>query len=464
MTVPIPSLSLTITPPGGSTVDYTQYLAYNGAFQQMTINQNFGRQGDTAVIPLVDEYTTTPHVMVPVMSRITLRDNHLGLTLFAGVVNDPKLTPSAPNRNEWLLGCTDYTYYADNSRPVYGPYFNGYTADQVVIALTQQANCGITAAPVSAGGFVAPAIQLPSVAINYQSLSSAWRLLARQASQVTPYGWYVDENLQLHFYDSTTAQNSGATFTTSPTVGGSTTEGHIVMDNMFNYEWDGTSVHNLILVQGAAETIHAVSNLAPTDTWRGDGVTSAWPLRYVFAGVQRFTVNGAQTLVTQLHPGEPPNGQSNWYVAQNANGAWFLTATTPPPAGSTIKFWYNYQVPVIAQAQDTQSQALYNGPNGGVFGKYISDQSLSTASMALERAQRERIEFAFAAERVTFTTSPDWVGWVRSGQVFHMNNQFVPDSQNNYSWGLNAAFLATQNRITFTQGGYRTMQLTGIRI
>lgn len=464
MVIARPSLRLTVTPPGGSPTDYSSNFCWDGVANQFTLNQNFGRQGDTATIPLVDEYSSTPHFYIPVESQIALYDNNLSQTLFAGVVNDPILTPTGPNRNEWQLKCTDYTYYADNSTPVFGPDFNGYTADAIVVMLTQQADCGITASPVSQGGFVAPGVVLPSVAVPYQSLSSAWRLLAQLASQVTPYGWYVDENLRLHFYDSTTALNSGVTFTSSPTVAGSTTEGHMILDNQFTYEWDGTTVHNRILVQGGSQTIYSNSFGPPTDTWQGNGIQSAWPLRFTFAGTGQLLLNNVIQNVTQLSPGQPPDGSANWYAQQNQNGAWFLTATTPPGKGAVLQFWYNYMIPIVAQVNDYQSQATYNGPNRGIFGLYISDSSLSTQSMALARAQRERQEYAFAAERVTFNTSPDFLGYVRAGEIFTMDNQFIPDSENGYSWGLTDTFIVTQNRIQFTDGGYRQMTVTGVRV
>ncbi len=431
---------------------------------QFEIQQNFGRQGDTATIPLVDEFVGTPHFVIQVMSQIFLYDNILGQTLFAGVVNDPILLTTGPNRNEWQLKCTDFTFYADNSTPVYGPDFNGYTADAIVVSLTQQANCGITARPVSQGGYVAPAVVLPSVGVPYQSLSSAWRLLASLASQVTPYGWYVDENLELHFYDSSTAINSGVTFTTSPTVAGSTAEGHIALDEQYGYEWDGTTVHNRILVQGASQTIYAFLEGPPTDVFGGDGVTMAWPLRYTFAGVQSLRVNNRVVQVTQLSPGEPPDGTASWYAQENNNGAWFLTADSAPARGTVLQFWYNYSIPIIAQVNDRASQQTYAGPNGGIFGEYISDSSLTTASMALARAQRERVEYSFAVERITFNTSPDFLGWVRAGQTFTLANQWVPDTQNGYAWGLNDTFLVVQNRIQFTNGGYRQMQIQAVRI
>lgn len=467
MAVPTPNLTFTVTPPNGTATDYTKYLAWGGALNQMTITQNFGRQGDTATFPLVDDYEATgaPNVHIPVMSQVKLIDNNLGgKVLFAGVCNNPTLTVLGPTLNEWDLKCTDYTFYADNI--IVNGTFNGYTTDQIIVRLTKLANCGISADTIKKGGYVAPGPQLASFVLNYTTLSAAWRKLAQLASQATPYGWYVDDTRHLHFYDASTAISSGVTFTTTPTaVNGSTTQGHITYDN-FGYEWDGTSVKNRILVQGANQIHYHGTPLksTPTDTFVGNGSSTSWPLRYTVSGTPALYVNGIKKTVDSVSAGQ--SSSSTWQVTQNAVGSWFLVTTGSAPASGTIlKIWYNYEVPVVAQANDHASQRLYNGPNGGIFEEYINDSTLTTVPMALARAQRERTEYAFAAERITFNTTEDWYGWLRSGETFKLTNRYIPDASNNYSWGFtNVSFLCTGNSVTFTPGGYRTMQVTAIRI
>jgi hypothetical protein len=455
-----PSLTLTITPPGGSPTAYAQYLAYSGHAQQMTITQNFGRQGDTATFPLVDEYSGTPHYQVPVMSAVSLYDANCSQTLFAGVVTDPVQSVTGPNRNEWTLGCTDNTFYAD-SAIVHGVW-NGFTVDQIVVDVTRQANCGITAQQAQYGGYVAPAPQLQTFLLNYCSLSDAWRKLAVLAGSATSYGWYVDENLQLHFYDATTALSSGVTFTTSPTASGSTTQGHVLTDGQDKYEWDGTSLHNRILVQGATQTITQPTSGAATDTWIADGSQTAWPLRYTVSGTPILKVGGVSQAVTSVTPGTtaPPSG---WSCQQNAIGQYFLFNASPPAAGAKVQAWYSYSVPVIAQATDFASVAAYPGPNSGLFTEYVSDSTLTTVPMASARARQERVEYAFPAERATFSTSEDWLGWVRAGQTCVYDNQFIWDTQSS-SWGVNDTFLVTANTVTFGTGGYRQQQVTAVRL
>lgn len=466
--VAAPSLTLTVTPPGGSPTDYTTKLAWSGSQQQLAITQNFGRQGDTCTMPLVDEYTGSVSTFyVPTLSQVKLFDNRASQTLFAGVCTNPVLTVQGTNLNEWDLQCTDYTFYADNA-VVHG-VFNGLTVDQIVVALTAQANCGISAATTRNGGYVAPGPQLASVVFNYTRLSDAWRKLAQLASQVTPYGWYVDEFRQLHFYDATTALPSGVTFTTNPTAAGagSLTEAHFDLTSNPTYEWDGTSIRNRILIQGANQTItHGpVLLTAPTNTWRGNGTDTAWALRYTVTGSPLLYVNGVQTSVTTVDAGSAVPAGTAWFITQNAFGGWFLGAASAPSSGVVLRLWYDYQVPVVAVANDHPSQAAYAGPNGGAYVEYINDSSLTTVSMALARAQRERTEYAFAAERFTFTTTPEWLGWARSGQTCTIVNRFVPDSQNSYIPGINDAFIIIANSVSFiTDGGYRQAQVTAIRL
>jgi hypothetical protein len=460
--VPLPDVQLAITPPGGSTAYYTDYLAYDGPNQQISITQNFGRQGDTALLVLAEEHSGTPGIVIPPMSQVKFHDTTAGQTLFAGVVTAPSLCPAGPNLAEWDLACTDYTIYADNAIVRWPP--SGIQAsDQIVIALTNGAGCGINAVAYADGGYVAPGPALPEWTLGWTTLSSAWRTLASTMGQVVPYGWYVDETRALHFFDATTAQDSGVTFTTTPTAAGSLYEGHILLDSTFSYAWDGTSIRNRVMVQGATQTFPYSLSAPPTDTFLANGADTSWPLRFTVADSPApvLYVGGAATAVTVESSGSAPSGP--WSVVQNASGGYFLIAAAAPAAGTPVQVWYSYQAPVLAQANDTQSQALYSGPNGGVYAEFISDSTLTSMPMALARAQQDRTEYAFAAERVTFNTSPDWVGWVRAGQTFTLDCALVWDTQSD-SWGVNDTFIAIANQVTFGEGGYRTCQLTGVRL
>ena len=110
----------------------------------------------------------------------------------------------------------------------------------------------------------------------------------------------VDEDLALHFYDASTAIDSGVTFTTNPTVSGSITQGHILLDNQDKYEYDATSLFNRALVQGATLTVSSPSSGPATDTWYASGYQQAWPLRYTVSGTPELHLNGVTTTVTSV--------------------------------------------------------------------------------------------------------------------------------------------------------------------
>jgi hypothetical protein len=157
---PAPDIQLLITPPGGSETDYTAYLTYEGANQEMTITQNFGRQGDTAVLPLVVEHSGVLPWFIPPLSQVRLHDSIAGQTLFGGVVANPQFATLGPNLGEYDLQCVDYTFYA-NGATVRFPPSSIQAPDQIIVALTNGANCGISAATIADGGYVAPGPALP---------------------------------------------------------------------------------------------------------------------------------------------------------------------------------------------------------------------------------------------------------------------------------------------------------------
>jgi hypothetical protein len=461
MPITRPSLSAYITPPGGSRTDYSTHLTYDGT-QQMTITQNFGRQGDTAMIVLREEFGGTPSVVIGAQSQVELYDNVAGQTLFAGVVNNPAQVPLGPNLNEWDLACTDYTTYADGA-VVRWPASSVQASGDIVIGITSQADCGISAARVSDGGFVAPGPDLPDWSLGYGTLTSAWRTLAKAMGSSTAYGWYVDEDRQLHFYNESTALSSGVTFTTTPTAGGSLTEGHILLDDQQSYAWNGTNLQNRIMVQGASQTIPQNLDAAPVDKWESNGVQVAWPLRWTVASSPApvLYVGYTDTTCPIVSSGTAPT--TAWAITSNSSGAFYLVAAEPPPAGTLIQAWYAYTVPIVMQANDYASQQAYTGPNNGVYATYISDSSLTTPPMALQRAMQQRAEYAFPAETFTFNTSEDFLGWVRSGWTCQIDAGLVYDVERS-AWGVNDTFLVTANTVTFGRGGYRQCQLTAVRL
>jgi len=341
-----------------------------------------------------------------------------------------------------------------------------------IVDLVTKANCGIKAALVSKGGYVQPGPVIPRTVIHYTNLTQALQKVSKMASSASAYGWYVDENLNLHFYDQQQADFSGVTVTDMPSYTSSyplsTTEAHMVQDGSLSYEFDGTSLYNRALVVGAKRTIAADIRKAPTNSWTANGSAAGWPLSYVpyGNGIPKLEVNGVLTTVG-IYDGSAKL-TTKYGIFQNTNGTWTLKANPPygsvPASGTLIKLWYEYQLTVTAQVDLKQSQKAIGGPNHGVFATVVNQPSLQTTTAAYQRGTRELAEYGHPQERISFSTSPEFVGFIRAGQTFLLESTFLLDSQKNFQPGLSGKFMITQQTINFGEGGFRTCQVQAVRV
>lgn len=495
MTAP-PNLTLTITPPGGASANYAPFFAWSGATTSTTISSYFGRQGDTAAIVLVDDYSATvagfpaaagtPHFHIPPFSNIVLQDQGAvsqpaGGYIFTGLVLDPQFRWTAPGRVEWILNCVDYTVYADEA--ICSGNYAGLTADEIIVDLSAKSGSGLNAALVRNGGYVYPGPVIPIANFSADSLSNHWSDLVKLASQRDVYGWFVDYQRNLWFYPTSKSLPSGVTVTDIPsTATPSINECHIDPSQQMKYEWDGGTFYTRCVVEGATQTITFNATKAkrgsvnPTDAWVGNGEQASWALSYppitsaatakanstsfflTVGGIgQGVQVNDGSTAVT-----------SPWQVVQASNGLWTLQVTpgigSVPAVGERIRFWYSYQQLITAQADLVKQQRAIGGPNGGVFAEVINDSSLTTAAAAFARAQSELQEYGAPQERITFYTDESFLGWFRCGETFVLKSALIPNSVNGYALGMTSTFIAIQQMVSFKSGGYRTTQVTAVRL
>lgn len=506
-----PHLTCEVNEPNSQTaIDVAPFMSWSGASMQTTISSNFGRQGDTAQIVLVDDYSVvmagfnvpanSPHFMIKPFSTIVITDQ--GATsqpakgiIFAGLVTDPQWRWTAPGRVEWILQCVDFTYYADTS--IVQAEYAGLTADYIMVDITTKANCGITAKRVVDGGHVYPGPTIPLANLNYGALSSAWDTITKLASQSQIFGWFVDGNRELWFYPTALSLPSGVTVTDAPTSNvPDINECHIDSSLAYSmiYEWDATTFYTRCIVEGAVithsyEAAKARKNeIPPTDSWVGNGVQTSWPLSYqpevssttlkaaagivstvgqtAITGAPYLTVGGVVRAVS-INDGTTPITTPFQFV-QATNGLWTLQVTagigSTPSAGTIIKLWYRYKMPIIAVANLGNQQRAIGGPNDGIFSELISDTSLVSSTAAFARAKATLQEYGAPQERITFYTDASWLGWFRCGQTFALHASQVPNSANGYALGLVGTFFVIQQMVIFRQGGFRTTQVTAVRL
>lgn len=507
--VGLPDVRCYITPPNGVRTDYSKYLVYSGSGSAPSFSQNFGRQGDTGTISLYDPnyssenvkngnqvLTVHPSFVIPTYSQVDIVDRTIAKlpeaslyqngVIFSGYVSNPQLTIESPTSAIWTLSLVDYSGYG-NASIVYGQY-EGLAMDDLVIYLVNQANCGIKAAKIADGGYIAPGPVLPRMVFSHENLTNALQKVSKMASSSSAYGWYVDQHLNLHFYDQQQADPSNVIVTDSPSKKSrlSVTEAHIAMDGSLKYEFDGQSLYNRCVVSGATTTVRPNAPKPPTytkkgklkatrsgpatDQWVASGGQSSFVLSQVpdvRAQIPTLIVNGAFQTISYNDGQTLPTTQ--WYIADNPNGSWTLQVNpssggVAPPTGAVVSIWYPYQVQITAQADNVPSQLAIGGPNRGIFAKALNQRTLTTSSAAYQRGVREVTEFGHAQERITFSTTEEWTGVWRAGQTFGLFSKFLVDTKNNFQPGLIAFFIITQASVSFTENGFRTWSITAVRV
>ena len=269
MSVPaVPNLRCYIWSPDGQRRNYAMFMSYAGASAQSTISQNFGRQGDTATIILVDDFSAQvpgwnntpgdPHFAIHPLSKIVIEDLGCAQTpsqgvLFAGLVTNPQWRRMSPNLVEWSLNCVDFAYYADKG--VSQGKYVGMHAHEIIVDITNSADCGIVANTRANGGFVWPGPIIPILNLTEDKLTSHWDSITKMASQAAVYGWFVDYNRNLWWYPTELSFPSGVTVTDRPS---NTAPGlwqcPIDQSQQMFYEWDCTEFYTRVLVQGATQT------------------------------------------------------------------------------------------------------------------------------------------------------------------------------------------------------------------
>ena len=492
MTIGLPDIKCYITPPNGVPTDYSKYIVYSGSGSAPSFTQSFGRQGASGTISLIDpNYASnsyqgvndvlevSPTFYIPTYSQVLIVDNAIATSasaasfnngvLFAGYVSSPSLTLESVNSAIWDLSVVDYSGYA-NASIVYGEY-EGLAMDDLIVALVNVANCGIKAKTVVNGGYVSPGPIIPRMVFSHTNLTSALQKVSQMASTTSAFGWYVDQNLNLHFYDQNQAQKSGITVTDAPTSGSSLslTECHMDMDSPPKYNFDGTTLFNRCTVTGAKTTITPKFTASPTDIWRSTFNQYNYLLSYVpdsKSSTPRIIVNGVTSSVSYNEGTSVPT--TPWMISQNPDGSWVLqvnsTVTNPVTAGSIIQLWYPYQTQITATANDSASQIAIGGGNSGIFAKAVNSANTTTATAAYQRAIREVTEYGRPQERISFTTTSEWVGLWQAGQSFQLESRLLLDSQNNFTSPLNATFVITQLSLSVTDQGFRTWDVEAVRV
>jgi hypothetical protein len=409
------------------------------------------------------------------MSMVSLVDTRLNKFLFSGLITDPAITSLQVNRYEWQCTAKDWSYLLDRA-VVKGDYVSS-TADYVINDLMTQmpgfiSKAGGAGSAVTSGAITSNNVQqgpmLQRILLNWLTMADALNNVTKKCGGQY-FGWYVDENRDLHWFNQTQIAPSAPIFSD----GASGANVYRYNADNLRYEWDGKDIRNRVYVRGGRTN----QSNTRTDNFQVANAASAFPLFYpVHTASPGFslTVGGAAQTVSVDSGNSSPTTQ--WVVSKAIPGyaatvgLWWLRLGTAsqPSNGTNISLTYNYITPVISQADDGTSQAALNSlPNKGIFASIVNDNAVVDSITAQQRGQRDLKEYANPLEVVTFTTEPsDFTDHVKAGDVIRFTSAVIPDSKNSYAIGsLSAYYLITKNTIKgHPEGMYRTYTIEARRV
>ena len=309
-----------------------------------------------------------------------------GGKLFGGVVIERKESVLGGILIGYQISCKDWSYYLDG-RLVVKSYEN-QTVEDIVLDIMSTYTTGFTVTHVKPGG---PTIE--SMRFNYEQVSSALTKLA----QAVGYDWYVDPDMDLHFFDRET---NVAPFDLDDTSG--------------NFEWrtleinqSVVDIRNSIYVRGGNYK-RPIAEGDAIDVYEGDGTRQVFPLAYQYDNIV-VKKNGVSQSIGIDNITDPNTVDVLYNFTEK-----IIRFPAAPTAGHDVVVYGDAYTPIIAQARDQTSVETY-----GEFQEVIIDKSITSVSEAQRRAISELTLYAQNTYEAGFKTTETGL---KSGQFITLSS------------------------------------------
>lgn len=379
-------------------VDVSRFVDQRSA----TITQVLMHRGDTANFRLTD---TSLALAVSQQDVVRVVDD-LGNVKFLGLVNTVRTTIPATTYNQLEVICTDYSWFIQKA--VGNKKYLGRTVDYIAKDLIATYVPNITTANVQSGLSV-----LPVFNVSHLYISDALDKLVRMGSSGTYLMWDVDQNADLHLYDSNHAPSSGILFTDDPTL---IVSGYPINQQFqrgdFYYEKNSSQMSNRVIVRGGTY----ISNLY-TQNAVGNGFQTSYPLDYTpqtdpnaQGMMPTVTVAGVSKVVALDTQSGFGSSDCLISLSQDSQTA-VLRFAAAPVTGAAVIVSYVYNLPVIVSTSDAAAVSRY-----GTWVEYVVDTNILSQGSAARRAFGELGQFSRPIITAQLTTSHTYVGPLGVGQ------------------------------------------------
>lgn len=309
--------------------------------------------------------------------------------IFAGEIQNAPQSQISPGIYKYSVHCVDYSRGMDKRRVV--ETYTDKTCKYIIEDIIDNYAPEFTTVNVQAG----PTIYY--IAFNYKSPTECLRELAR----LSGYDWYVDYDMDIHFFASETNE---APYELNETPSSGRYSGLTI-------QIDKSQLRNRVYVRGGyylsniyeqeivadgeqMEFLLAYNPYTPVSVYV-DGVEHSLGIDNIDTTIKDFVVNATEKTIKNLVHAK-------------------LTA------GQVLKTKYKYKIPILVIEDDEDSQEALQAIEGGdgIYEHLIVDESLATLEAARARANAELRQYANAMVEGSFTTDQD--GY-RSGQLLTVN-------------------------------------------
>jgi len=294
-------------------------------------------------------------------------------TLFGGVIASISRVYIAPRVVGYRVACIGY-WRLFNRRLVK----RNYNSDVIGFATTSNAvisdiidNFTDTTLGFTMTNVVYNSPQM-DILFNYRKPTDCLREIAE------PYDaeWYIDENKDVHYFVAGSAGVAPLNFTDATLLANF---------ESFSINSDYTQIRNRVFVQGG----YTESSSPETVTLKGTGSQKIWNLPYRPHDIS-ITVGGVGKSIGQENI-DTDDGTYNFMYNYYEQTLFCGASEAAPGDGVSIAITYNFEYPIIVQADDTVSQSDIASAEGGdgIYEYVLKDNTLTWKLMCEARASRE---------------------------------------------------------------------------
>lgn len=351
----------------------------------LTIQNNLTDKVDSCSLVLIEPPSKPQQGEVII---ITYTQGSYSSILFGGIIDNIVCNRISPTQFRYDVSCVDYQRILEY-RLVTESYDGQSCKDIIedIISRYVNASWGFTTNNVQTG----PTID--KITFNYLPVSECIRKLAK----ITNYEWYVDENKDIHFFQSET----------NPAPYEVDSDNSAIRN--LNMNWDFSGVINRVNVHGGSYL-----SSPKTESFSGDDTTVEWNLEFgphdlvLYLGATGGGISGATKYenigAKNLNDGSP---LYDFLVEFPTKKIYVNPGIGPTPAtGETLWAVYLYDVKVIARINDEGAQAYAASLEGGdgIHETLIKDETITNQDEASDRAYAEIYEKAYPIVRGSFET------------------------------------------------------------